>query len=201
MSKIKTICVYCGSGPGSDPRFIEAAIALGKILAENRIRLVYGGGSIGLMGALATSVLDHGGTVTGIIPDFLTSRENALTRVQELVVTPDMHERKRLMFERSDAFVALPGGVGTLEELVEQLTWKQLGRHTKPVLLANIDGFWEPLLALLAHMRSTQFIRPTLDVDVLKAERVDDILPRLRAAAARAPVGTEELTPELARRL
>jgi uncharacterized protein (TIGR00730 family) len=183
MSKIKTICVYCGSGPGSNHRFIEAAIALGKVLAENRIRLVYGGGSIGLMGALATSVLDHGGTVTGIIPDFLTSRENALTRVQELVVTPDMHERKRLMFERSDAFVALPGGVGTLEELVEQLTWKQLGRHTKPILLANVDGFWEPLLALLAHMRATQFIRPTLAVDVLKAERVEDILPRLRAAA------------------
>jgi uncharacterized protein (TIGR00730 family) len=201
MSKIKTICVYCGSGPGSNPRFIEAAIALGKILAENRIRLVYGGGSIGLMGALATSVLDHGGTVTGIIPDFLTSRENALTRVQELVVTPDMHERKRLMFERSDAFVALPGGVGTLEELVEQLTWKQLGRHTKPILLANVDGFWEPLLALLAHMRATQFIRPNLAVDVLKAERVEDILPRLRAAAARVPEGTEELAPELARRL
>jgi len=201
MSKIKTICVYCGSGPGSNPRFIEAAIALGKVLAENRIRLVYGGGSIGLMGALATSVLDHGGTVTGIIPDFLTSRENALTRAQELIVTPDMHERKRLMFERSDAFVALPGGVGTLEELVEQLTWKQLGRHTKPILLANIDGFWEPLLALLAHMRATQFIRPTLAVDVLKAERVEDILPRLRAAAARVPDGTEELAPELARRL
>ena len=201
MSKIKTICVYCGSGPGSNHRFIEAAIALGKVLAENRIRLVYGGGSIGLMGALATSVLDHGGTVTGIIPDFLTSRENALTRVQELIVTPDMHERKRLMFERSDAFVALPGGVGTLEELVEQLTWKQLGRHTKPILLANIDGFWEPLLALLAHMRATQFIRPTLAVDVLKAERVEDILPRLRAAAARVPDGTEELAPELARRL
>jgi uncharacterized protein (TIGR00730 family) len=201
MSKIKTICVYCGSGPGSNPRFIETAIALGKILAENRIRLVYGGGSIGLMGALATSVLDHGGTVTGIIPDFLTSRENALTRAQELIVTPDMHERKRLMFERSDAFVALPGGVGTLEELVEQLTWKQLGRHTKPVLLANVDGFWEPLLALLAHMRATQFIRPSLAVDVLKAERVEDVLPRLRAAAARAPVGTEELAPELARRL
>src|SRR5437660_12836870 len=139
--KIKTICVYCGSGPGSDPRFIEAAIALGKILAENRIRLVYGGGSIGLMGALATSVLDHGGTVTGIIPDFLTSRENALTRVQELVVTPDMHERKRLMFERSDAFVALPGGVGALQELVEHLTSKQLGSHSKAIQLSNIDGF------------------------------------------------------------
>ena len=201
MNKIKTVCVYCGSGPGTNPRFVEAAIALGKALAENGIRLVYGGGSIGLMGAIATSVLDHGGTVTGIIPDFLTSRENVLKRVQELVVTPDMHERKRLMFERSDAFVALPGGIGTLEELVEQLTWQQLGRHSKPVLLANIDGFWEPLLALLGHMRATAFIRPSLAVDILKAERVEDILPRVRAAAARAPEGTEKLVPEIARRL
>src|SRR5271168_4934799 len=201
MSKIRTVCVYCGSGPGTNPRFIEAAIGLGKALADNGIRLVYGGGSLGLMGAIATSVLDHGGLVTGIIPDFLKARENALTRVQEMIVTPDMHERKRLMFERSDAFVALPGGIGTLEELVEQLTWQQLGRHSKPVLLANIDNFWEPLLALLAHMRSTAFIRPTLTVDILKAERVADILPRLRAAAAQAPAGTEELAPEVARRL
>src|SRR5204863_2974736 len=118
---------------------------------------------------------------------FLKARENALTRVQEMIVTPDMHERKRLMFERSDAFIALPGGIGTLEELVEQMTWQQLGRHAKPVLLANIDNFWEPLLSLLAHMRETQFIRPTLDVDVLKAERVEDILPQLRPAAARLP--------------
>ena len=201
MTKIKTICVYCGSGPGTNPHFIEAAIAFGKILAGNGIRLVYGGGSIGLMGAIATSVLDHGGTVTGIIPDFLTARENALTRVQELIVTPDMHERKRLMFERSDAFVALPGGIGTLEELVEQLTWQQLGRHSKPILIANIDGFWEPLLALFVHMRATQFIRPNLTVDILKAERVEDILPRLRAAAARAHDGAEVLAPEMARRL
>jgi uncharacterized protein (TIGR00730 family) len=200
-TKIRTICVYCGSGPGTNPRFVEAAKAFGKSLAENGIRLVYGGGSIGLMGAVATSALEHGGSVTGIIPDFLTARENALTRVQEMVVTPDMHERKRLMFERSDAFVALPGGIGTLEELDEQLTWKQHGRHTKPVLLANIDGFWEPLLALLAHMRATEFIRPSLSVDILKAERVEDILPRLRAAASRAPEGTGELAPELARRL
>jgi uncharacterized protein (TIGR00730 family) len=200
-NKIRTICVYCGSGPGTNPRFVEAATTLGKAFAENDIRLVYGGGSIGLMGAIATSVLDHGGTVTGIIPDFLTTRENALKRVQELIVTPDMHERKRLMFERSDAFVALPGGIGTLEELVEQLTWQQLGRHSKPVLLANIEGFWEPLLVLLAHMRATEFIRPSLAVDILKAERVEEILPRLRAAAARAPVGTEELAPEIARRL
>jgi uncharacterized protein (TIGR00730 family) len=201
MNKIRTICVYCGSGPGTNPRFIEAAIALGRILAEHGIRLVYGGGSIGLMGAIATSVLDHGGTVTGIIPDFLTARENALTRIQEMIVTPDMHERKRLMFERSDAFVALPGGIGTLEELVEQMTWQQLGRHTKPVLLANIDGFWEPLLALLAHMRATEFIRAGLAVNILKAERVEDILPRLRAAAARAPDGTERMAPEIERRL
>ena len=200
-NKIRTVCVYCGSGPGTNPRFVEAAIGFGKALADNGIRLVYGGGSIGLMGAVATSVLDHGGTVTGIIPDFLTTRENALKRVQEMIVTPDMHERKRLMFERSDAFVALPGGVGTLEELVEQLTWQQLGRHSKPVLLANIDGFWEPLLVLLAHMRATEFIRPSLAVDILKAERVEDILPRLRAAAARVPEGAEELAPEIARRL
>jgi uncharacterized protein (TIGR00730 family) len=201
MSKIKTVCVYCGSGPGTNPRFVEAARAFGKILAESGIRLVYGGGSIGLMGAVATSVLDHGGTVTGIIPDFLTIRENALRRVQEMIVTPDMHERKRLMFERADAFVALPGGVGTLEELVEQLTWQQLGRHSKPVLIANIEGFWEPLLTLLTHMRATQFIRPSLAVDILKAERVEDILPRLKQAAARARKGTAEMAPEIARRL
>ncbi len=201
MSTIKTVCVYCGSGPGTNPQFVEAAIAFGKILAENGVGLVYGGGSIGLMGAIATSVLDHGGLVTGIIPDFLTSRENALARVQELVVTHDMHERKRLMFERSDAFVALPGGIGTLEELVEQLTWQQLGRHTKPILIADIDGFWEPLLVLLTHMRATQFIRPTLTVDILKAERVEDILPRLRAAVRREAEDTKQMAPEVAHRL
>ena len=201
MSKIKTVCVYCGSGPGTDPRFTEAAVALGKNLAENGVRLVYGGGSLGLMGSVATSVLDNGGTVTGIIPDFLTLRENALKRVQEMIVTPDMHERKRLMFERSDAFVALPGGIGTLEELVEQLTWQQLGRHSKPILIANIADFWEPLLGLLAHMRSTQFIRPTLAIEILKAERVEDILPRLQAAADKASEAAKQLDPEVARRL
>jgi uncharacterized protein (TIGR00730 family) len=201
MSKIKTVCVYCGSGPGNNPRFIEAAKAFGKLLADHGIRLVYGGGAVGIMGALATSVLDHGGTVTGIIPGFLTARENALKRVQEMIVTPDMHERKRLMFEHADAFVALPGGIGTLEELVEQLTWQQLGRHSKPVLLANIDGFWEPLLTLIAHMRETQFIRATLSVDILTAERVEDILPRLQAAAARAAEGTADMAPEIAERL
>lgn len=201
MSTIKTVCVYCGSGPGTNPNFIEAAKALGKSLADNKIRLVYGGGSLGLMGAVATSVLDHGGTVTGIIPDFLRMRENALTRVQEMVVTPDMHERKRLMFERSDAFVALPGGLGTLEELVEQLTWQQLGRHAKPVLLANVDGFWEPLFSLVSHMRQTQFIRAGLSVDILKADKIEEIVPRLRAAAAQIPDSQRDLAPEVARKL
>ncbi|KYG20507.1 lysine decarboxylase [Bradyrhizobium sp. AT1] len=201
MSTIKTVCVYCGSGPGTNPNFIEAAKALGKSLADNKIRLVYGGGSLGLMGAVATSVLDHGGTVTGIIPDFLRMRENALTRVQEMVVTPDMHERKRLMFERSDAFVALPGGLGTLEELVEQLTWQQLGRHAKPVLLANIDNFWEPLFSLVSHMRQTQFIRAGLSVEILKADKVEEIVPRLRAAAAQIPDSQRDLAPEVARKL
>jgi uncharacterized protein (TIGR00730 family) len=201
MSTIKTVCVYCGSGPGTNPHFMESAKAFGKVLAESGIRLVYGGGSLGIMGAVASSVIDHGGEVTGIIPDFLKLRENALKRVQEMIVTPDMHERKRQMFERSDAFVALPGGIGTLEELVEQLTWQQLGRHSKPVLLANIDGFWEPLFALLTHMRETEFIRQGLAVDILKADRVEDILPRLQAAAAKAPEGTAALAPEVARRL
>jgi uncharacterized protein (TIGR00730 family) len=200
MNKIKTVCVYCGSGAGTNPRYIESARGLGKALAENGIRLVYGGGSVGMMGAVAKAVLDHGGMVTGIIPEFLIKKE-VMMPLQDLIVTPDMHERKRLMFEHSDAFVALPGGIGTLEELVEQLTWQQLGRHSKPVLLANIDGFWEPLLALIAHMRATQFIRPNFQVDILKAERVEDILPRLQAAAASAPEGSAAMEPEIARRL
>jgi uncharacterized protein (TIGR00730 family) len=182
MSSIRKICVYCGSGPGSDPAFAAAARAFGRILAENHIQLVYGGGAIGLMGELANAVLDHGGQVIGIIPKFLTDREHALAR-GELVVTRDMHERKLRMFEHADAFVALPGGIGTLEELVEQMTWAQLGRHRKPILLANIANFWDPLCALLKHMQELRFIRTGLEVNYLVAERVEDILPRLAEAA------------------
>ena len=187
MSAIRTVCVYCGSGPGTDPAFVAAARTLGKILAENGVRLVFGGGSLGLMGALANSVLDHGGDVTGVIPEFLTAREHKLTRAQEVIVTRDMHERKRIMFERADAFVALPGGIGTLEETIEQLTWAQLGRHKKPILLANIGGFWDPLCVLLDHMRALQFIRHGLTIDPLVAARVEDILPMLQGAVARVP--------------
>jgi uncharacterized protein (TIGR00730 family) len=183
MSKIDTVCVYCGSGPGTNPAFVEAARRLGRIFAENRVALVYGGGSVGLMGALADAVIDHGGTVTGVIPEFLTGREEMLNRVQELIVTRDMHERKRIMFERADAFVALPGGIGTLEELVEQMTWAQLGRHKKPILIANIDGFWDPLCALLDHMTSLEFIRSGLSINLLTVDRVESILPKLRHAA------------------
>lgn len=197
MSRIESICVYCASGPGTNPAFVAAARDLGRILAENRIRLVYGGGSIGLMGALAEAVLDHGGLVTGIIPDFLVRRERLLERAQESIVTHDMHERKRIMFERADAFVALPGGVGTLEELVEQLTWAQLGRHGKPILIANIEGFWEPLRALLDHMRNLEFIREDLAVDLLVADRVEDILPKL-VEAARAVSAIEKAATPLA---
>jgi len=183
MTSIRAVCVYCGSSAGVDPTFAAAARALGKILAENRIRLVYGGGSVGMMGALAGSVLSHGGSVTGIIPDFLVDKEHMLAGAQEIVVTRDMHERKRVMFERADAFVALPGGVGTLEELIEQLTWAQLGRHRKPILLANIAGFWDPLCDLLDHMKALGFIHSANRLNYLIADKVEDILPALRNAA------------------
>ena len=184
MSKIKAICVYCGSSPGTDPAFVEAARGFGKILAENGVRLVYGGGSIGLMGALASAVIENGGAATGIIPEFLTAKERPKRLAQEQIVTRDMHERKRTMFDRADAFVALPGGLGTLEELVEQMTWAQLGRHKKPILIANINGFWNPLLALIDHMRGLGLVpAPAHGVDLLVADRIEDILPKLRAAA------------------
>ncbi len=185
MTSIRNICVYCGSGPGTDPRFIEAAHSFGALLAENDVRLIYGGGSVGLMGAVAASVLAKGGQATGIIPEFLAGKERPMTDIQELIVTRDMHERKRIMFERSDAFVALPGGIGTLEELIEQLTWAQLGRHKKPILIANIGGFWDPLRALLDHMKELAFIHTSNNVNLLCADKVDDILPALKKAARR----------------
>jgi uncharacterized protein (TIGR00730 family) len=182
MSSIRAVCVYCGSSAGADPAFAAAARALGKILADNQVRLVYGGGSVGMMGEIAGSVLAHGGAVTGIIPKFLVNKEHMLAGAQEIVVTPDMHERKRVMFERADAFVALPGGIGTLEELVEQLTWAQLGRHRKPILLANIAGFWDPLRELIDHMGALGFLHAAHRFNYLVADKVEDILPALRNA-------------------
>src|SRR5665647_456921 len=183
MTKIRNVCVYCGSADGADPVFLETATALGQALAAADIGLVYGGGNHGLMGAVARAVLSAGGRVTGIIPSFLKKRESMLEAAQELIIVDDMHTRKRLMFERADAFVALPGGVGTLEELVEQLTWVQLGQHGKPVLIADIGGFWKPLLSLFAHMREHGFIREQFEVHYLVSEKIGDVVPMLRQAA------------------
>ncbi|HEX2257553.1 MAG TPA: TIGR00730 family Rossman fold protein [Afifellaceae bacterium] len=182
MAKLKRVCVYCGSGSGLNPAFAEAARILGHSLADAGITLVYGGGSVGLMGTLARAVLDGGGSVTGVIPHFLKDRERLFADVTELVVTADMHERKMIMFERAEAFVALPGGVGTLEELVEQMTWAQLGQHEKPILLANIDGFWQPLIDLLEHMREERFVREGMEVTCLVSKRAEDIVPMLQKA-------------------
>ena len=180
---------------------MDAAASFGRVLAENNIGLVYGGGSVGLMGALAEAVLDGGGRVTGVIPEFLVNREHMLLRVQERIVTRDMHERKRIMFERADAFVALPGGIGTLEELVEQLTWAQLGRHRKPILILNIEGFWDPLCALIDHMRRLDFIRADLSVRLLVVEKVDEILPKLFEEARLVAEPEKEMVPIVAERM
>jgi uncharacterized protein (TIGR00730 family) len=186
MAEIRSICVYCGSSAGNAPIFVETARKLGQILARERIQLVYGGGGIGLMGAIAHAAMDAGGEVIGIIPDFLVAREHAFEGAREVVVTRDMHERKREMFERADAFVALPGGIGTLEELIEQLSWLQLGQHRKPVLVLNLNGFWDPLLALFTLLESRGFIRPQ-SFELLVAERVENVVPRLREVASGIP--------------
>jgi uncharacterized protein (TIGR00730 family) len=180
---------------------MDAAASFGRVLAKDNIGLVYGGGSVGLMGALAEAVLDGGGRVTGVIPEFLVNREHMLLRVQERIVTRDMHERKRIMFERADAFVALPGGIGTMEELVEQLTWAQLGRHRKPILILNIEGFWDPLCALIDHMRRLDFIRADLSVRLLVVEKVDEILPKLFEQARLVAEPEKEMVPIVAERM
>jgi uncharacterized protein (TIGR00730 family) len=185
MTTIRSVCVYCGSSAGLDPRVGDAAAALGRALAQAGITLVFGGGEEGLMGRVAHAALDSGGRVIGVIPTFLIRKEHALKEAQELIVVDSMHQRKQLMFERADAFVALPGGVGTLEELVEQLTWAQLLRHAKPVLIADIFGFWRPLLSLFAHMREQGFIRSGFELRYLVAEKIEDVLPMLVTAAER----------------
>jgi uncharacterized protein (TIGR00730 family) len=187
-SSLHSVCVYCGSGSGKTPAHADTARAFGRILAASRIGLVYGGGSLGLMGEIARSVLHHGGHVTGIIPGFLSEREHMLIEAQELIVVDDMHQRKQLMFAKSDAFVALPGGLGTLEEFVEQLTWSQLGRHSKPIVLVNVEGFWDPLLVLFDAMGAEGFIRPGLELNVLVVDRVEDIIPAIDKALS--PYGT-----------
>ena len=189
---IEGVCVYCGSGKGVDTAYAISARKLGKALADNGIRLIYGGGSLGLMGEVARAALGAGGKVTGIIPEFLGSREHMLKDIDELIVVENMHTRKQLMFDRADAFVALPGGVGTLEELVEQLTWSQLGRHAKPIVVANINGFWDPFLKLLDHMKAETFIRAGLDVHFSVVDKAEDILPAILASAGKTAKSKEK---------
>jgi uncharacterized protein (TIGR00730 family) len=200
MSPINRVCVYCGSNQGHDPRFVTAARRFGEILAASRVGLVFGCGSVGLMGTIAHAVHDHGGEVIGIIPEFLKRQERLFTDADEIIITADMHERKRLMFERADAFVALPGGVGTLEEVIEQLTWAQLGRHRKPILFANVAGFWDPLLVTFNHLLSLGFLNGR-QLSYLVADNVEDILPILIAAAAKVSEAERAGEPERVERL
>ncbi|RAI00118.1 TIGR00730 family Rossman fold protein [Acuticoccus sediminis] len=195
MQGMNSVCVYCGSATGHDPRFAAAADELGTALARASITLVYGGGSLGLMGRIAHRVLQEGGRVIGIIPRFLHDREVMLTEVTELIVTEDMHERKRLMFEHADGFVALPGGIGTLEEVVEMMTWSQLGRHEKPIVLANVADFWAPLNALIQHMVQAGFIRPGWDVSYDVVDTISEVVPVL---VERHDALVRERTPEQA---
>ncbi len=192
------LCVYCGSGTGRDPAYMAAARALGKGMAGAGIGLVYGGGGIGLMGEVARTVVAGGAPVTGIIPEFLVQRERMLEDGgHELIRVHDMHQRKMMMFERASGFVALPGGIGTLEELVEIATWAQLARHNKPIIIANIKDYWRPLLNLLAHMRDEQFIRAGLEVHFEVVDRAEDIVPVFldRLATAKPPeTADEEIT-------
>jgi uncharacterized protein (TIGR00730 family) len=183
--KITSVCVYCGSSPGSDPDYLSAGKTLGQAIGGAGLRLIYGGGTKGIMGAVADAAMEAGGKVTGIIPRFLMNKEateSALGRLDDLVVTEDMHERKHRMFEASDAFVTLPGGIGTLEEVIEIMTWAQLGRHTKPIVLANVSGFWDPLNALLDHMREAGFIHTGHRVRPLVIDNAADIVPTLLKA-------------------
>jgi uncharacterized protein (TIGR00730 family) len=192
MAELKSLCVYLGANTGAAPVYAAAASDLGTALAKNGVRLVYGGGAVGLMGVLARAVMENGGNVTGIIPQFLKDREVMLREVDDLIVTADMHERKRIMFQRADAFVALPGGIGTLEEVVEVMTWAQLDQHVKPVLIVNINGFWDPLVELFERMMKEGFLHKAflgdhVDLPVAFVDSVAQVIPTLRAKIAALP--------------
>ena len=191
MAEVRSVCVFCGSSGRVHARYRAAAAELGALLAANGIRLVFGGGQIGLMGVIADAVLAGGGEAIGVIPEFLVSRELAHTRLTELRVVPSMHARKQTMFELSDAFAALPGGVGTLEETLEVITWRELGLHDKPIVLVNVADYWQPLLDLFDHIAAERFTRRT--------KRLFTVVDGPQAALdafARAPEPSLEPTPE-----
>ena len=184
-SEIKSVCLYCGSSPGANPAFVAAASELGACLAKAGLGLIYGGGDRGLMGAAARGALAQGGKVTGIIPKFLLNLEQERggdgLEIAEMIVVPDMHTRKHMMFEKADAFIALPGGIGTLEELVEIMTWAQLGRHAKPMGLLNTDGFWTPLTDLIEHMTNQGFLHSPERTRLLIDDNPQGILNKILA--------------------
>ena len=201
MNTSLSVCVYCGSSPGRDPIFLESAQQLGRSLAQSGLRLVYGGGSKGIMGAVAQGTLKAGGKVMGIIPRFLLNKEATvpgLEQLDELVVTDNMHQRKQRMFEESDAFVALPGGIGTVEEIIEIMTWAQLGRHRKPMAFVNVRGFWDPMLALLDHMAAEGFIHTAHNVRPLVVDDAEAVVAAILGAisANRAPAEGESAVIE-----
>lgn len=187
MTNLQSVCVYCGSRNGARDTYLTAAKTLGTALAEADLRLVYGGGDIGLMGAVANAVIDGGGRVTGVIPQFLREVEIPARRVTELVITETMHERKALMFERSDAFCVLPGGIGTLEEMVEMMSWAYLKQHAKPIVLVDIDGYWKPFEALVEHVIAEGFAPADMTQLWHVVDKVEEAIPALRAWLAGEP--------------
>lgn len=192
---LRSVCVFCGSSDAADPAFLADARALGTSLAGAGLRLVYGGGGVGLMGACARAAHEAGGDVLGVIPDFLTSRERALETVKTVVVT-SMHQRKMMMFEESDGFVVLPGGIGTLEEVVELLSWRRLDLHAKPIVFHNPRDFWAPLFELFHHTVEQNLSPPSFLESWVEVETVDEIIPALRSAKRSGP-DTAPFAPRL----
>lgn len=183
---IRTVCVYCGASPRVSDRYKEVARAVGQTLADNNIGLVYGGGRMGLMGVVADSVLSKGGRAVGIIPKHLQDREERHDELNELHIVDSMHIRKQMMVDRSDAFLILPGGYGTLDEAFEILTWKQLGLHSKPIVFFNMFGFWDPLKELKQHLFDESFVKAE-DLKLFSfVDSVEQIVPSIRAAEVKA---------------
>ncbi|MDC7674999.1 TIGR00730 family Rossman fold protein [Asticcacaulis machinosus] len=172
---IKTICLYCGSSEGANPQYMQAAREFGALLAQTRLKLVYGGGDVGLMGAAARAAYDAGGKVKGIMPRFLRTRERLFDEV-ETVVVDSMHERKMLMFEDSDAFVVFPGGVGTLEEVIELLSWRRLDLHKKPIIFFNQNGYWDPFFDMITYTIGQGFTPEAFKRTYMSVDKVSDIL-------------------------
>jgi uncharacterized protein (TIGR00730 family) len=184
--RFDSVCVFCGSSDAADPALLDAASELGRALAAENLALIYGGGGVGLMGACARAAHEAGGKVLGIIPHFLKERERRLD-VVETVVVASMHERKMMMFERSDAFVVLPGGIGTLEEVVELLSWRRLDLHGKPVVFYNPNGFWEPLFKLFQHTVDEHLTPPSFMHSWVAVDEIEKIIPALRGAVPTGP--------------